>query len=110
MWMQRISCSGRCDTFIADWGLMLKRKHEQLREEILVKPSETLADRILLLGKDLTDFADKLDPADDVSEVFGEQPGTKSLHIIVQAPSGGQHNACFPLSFFLSDFGHNLYF
>ena len=73
--------------------------YEQLNKATTVTPAKTLAHRVRLQGEDISTFSTKLEePSDSVSEVFGGQPAPKSLHIIVQAPSGGQHSASSPLS------------
>jgi hypothetical protein len=59
-------------------------------EVIHVKPSKTLVERIKsqFPGQETSQFAEELDVADSVAEVWPEPPDTKHLHIIVELPSG----------------------
>jgi hypothetical protein len=54
-------------------------------EVILVKPSKSLVKRIenRFPGQETSQFAEELDIADAVAEVWPEPPNTKHLHIIV---------------------------
>jgi hypothetical protein len=54
-------------------------------EVILVGPSKTLVKRIedQFPGQEISQFAEMLEIADSVAEVWPEPPNTKHLHIIV---------------------------
>jgi predicted PhzF superfamily epimerase YddE/YHI9 len=58
-------------------------------EVIHVKPSKTLVERIKsqFPEQETSQFAEELDVADSVAEVWPEPPDTKHLHIIVGLPS-----------------------
>jgi hypothetical protein len=62
----------------------------QLNEPVLVKPAETLAERVGGRGPHFSQFAVKLEPTDTVAEAFPEPPA-KHLHVIVQLPLSGAY-------------------
>ncbi|KAI0296510.1 hypothetical protein B0F90DRAFT_1745842 [Multifurca ochricompacta] len=53
---------------------------------IAAEPDDTLIERIQLLGHDLSEFADKLDPSSTVFSIFPTQPPREYIHIIVKVP------------------------
>ncbi|KAF8638164.1 hypothetical protein AX14_010217 [Amanita brunnescens Koide BX004] len=56
---------------------------------IAAEPDDTLAERIGLLGHDLSKFADGLDPSDTVFSIFPTQPPGDHIHIIVKVRAAG---------------------
>ncbi|KAF8625763.1 hypothetical protein AX14_011547 [Amanita brunnescens Koide BX004] len=56
---------------------------------VATKPANTLVERIGLLGHDLSEFANKLDPSDTVFSIFPTQPPRDCIHIIVKRPAPG---------------------
>ena len=59
-------------------------------DSISCKPADTLAERISLLGNNLSTFAEKLEPVDDILDIFSTQPPRWDLHIIVKVPVTGK--------------------
>jgi len=53
---------------------------------IAASPDDTLLERLGLMGRDLSTFADKLDPSRTVFSIFPTQPHTECIHIIVKVP------------------------
>lgn len=51
---------------------------------IVIKPVNTLLARIRSMGASLSEFAEKLDPIDSLSEIFPTQPSMDRIHIIVK--------------------------
>jgi hypothetical protein len=91
LFLQRISCSGRCETRCAFRTTLTS---QQLHQYELLDPEEGVAERITDQisaneGK-LNSIAAKLGVAKKVSDVFPGQPAENCLHIIVQVSSVGQ--------------------
>ena len=61
---------------------------------MVLKPSNTLVERIQSLGSDRFDKLDE--PDDEVLEKFPDQPDPKSLHIYLRLPADGEwfHRSC----------------
>jgi hypothetical protein len=57
---------------------------------INAKPSDTLVQRIRLLGDSLSKFATQLDPTDAILSEFPQQPALEYVHIIVKVTDTGE--------------------
>ena len=59
-------------------------------EDILIKPDTTIFERIEnhIPAQQFSQFAERMEVADSVAEVWPERPNPQHLHIIVELPSG----------------------
>jgi hypothetical protein len=64
--------------------------YPKLNDPIPVEPAATLGDRIQAQVPDLSRFAVKLDPSDEVSDIFPSYVLKNHIHIITQQPPTGE--------------------
>ena len=51
---------------------------------IVAKPADTLVERLRSMGAHLSEFAEKLEPTDSLSNIFPTQPPMEHIQIVVK--------------------------